>query len=52
MGECFFWYWPTRVVPDKRPLNGCVCACVCAFACVCALYLTVIHEIGVNIRQF
>jgi len=21
-GECFFWYWPTRVVPDKRPLNG------------------------------
>ena len=27
--ECFFWYWPTRVVPDKRPLNGCVCVCVC-----------------------
>ena len=25
MGECFFWYWPTRVVPDKGPLNGCVC---------------------------
>ena len=25
MGECFFWYRPTRVVPDKRPLNGCVC---------------------------
>ena len=23
--ECFFWYWPTRVVPDKRPLNGCCC---------------------------
>jgi len=21
-GECFFWYRPTRVVPDKRPLNG------------------------------
>ena len=20
MGECFFWYRPTRVVPDKRPL--------------------------------
>jgi len=20
-----FWYWLTRVVPDKRPLNGCVC---------------------------
>ena len=29
VGECFFWYWPTRVVPDKRPLNGCVCVCVC-----------------------
>ena len=25
VGECFFWYRPTRVVPDKRPLNGCVC---------------------------
>ena len=20
-----FWYWFTRVVPDKGPLNGCVC---------------------------
>ena len=29
MDECFFWYRPTRVVPDKRPLNGCVCVCVC-----------------------
>ena len=26
VGECFFWYRPTRVVPDKRPLNGCVCS--------------------------
>ena len=25
--ECFFWYRPTRVVPDKRPLNGCCCCC-------------------------
>jgi len=25
VGECFFWYWPTRVVPGQRPLNGCVC---------------------------
>ena len=24
MGECFFWYWLTGVVPDKGPLNGCV----------------------------
>ena len=22
---CFFWYRPTRVVPDQRPLNSCVC---------------------------
>ena len=22
MGECFFWYRPTWVVPDQRPLNG------------------------------
>ena len=27
-GECFFWYWPTWVVPDKRPLNGCCCCCM------------------------
>ena len=27
MGECFFWYWPTRVVPDQRPLNGRCCCC-------------------------
>ena len=26
--DCFFWYQPTRLVPDKRPLNGCVCLCV------------------------
>ena len=24
VGECFFWYRPTRVVPDQRLLNGCV----------------------------
>jgi len=28
VGECFFWYRPTRVVPDQRPLNSCVCVCV------------------------
>jgi len=35
VGECFFSYRPTRVVPDKRPLNGCVC--VCCFLCVLGL---------------
>ena len=29
MGECLFWYRPTRVVPDQRPLNGCCCCCCC-----------------------
>jgi len=24
-----FWYWLTRVVPEKGPLNGCACVCVC-----------------------
>ena len=38
-----FWYWLTRVVPDKRPLNGCVCACVCVCVrvCVCVCVCTV-----------
>jgi len=26
-----FWYQLTRVVPDKGPLNGCVCVCVVLF---------------------
>ena len=26
-----FWYWLTRVVPDKGPLNVCVCVCVCVY---------------------
>ena len=32
VGECFFWYRPTRVVPDQRPLNGrCRCCCFIYF---------------------
>ena len=27
VGECFFWYRPTRVVPDQRLLNGRRCCC-------------------------
>ena len=27
-----FWYWPTRVVTGKKPLNVCVCVCVFAYA--------------------
>jgi len=29
VGEISFWYRPTRVVPDQRPLNGrCCCCCI------------------------
>ena len=35
MGESSFWYRPTRVVPDQRPLNGRVCVCVCVVIDVC-----------------
>ena len=29
MGEGSFWYRPTRVVPDQRPLNDRCCCCCC-----------------------
>ena len=29
------WYQHTWVVPDKQPLNTCVCVCACVRACVC-----------------
>ena len=35
VGECFFWYRPTRVVPDKGPLNGCVCVIYFFYNTVC-----------------
>ena len=38
-----FWYWLTRVVPDKGPLNGCVC--------VCALTLSVGRQVGHPARR-
>ena len=39
-----FWYRPTRVVPDKGPLNGCVC--------VCKLYTTVTTSYNVHAFKF
>ena len=30
-----FWYWLTRVVLDKAPLNGCVCVCNISPFCRC-----------------
>ena len=32
MGESSFWYRPTRVVPDQRPLNGRCCCCTPCWA--------------------
>ena len=37
VGECFFWYWPTRVVPDKGSWNGCVCVCSVCLKGVCSI---------------
>ena len=30
-----FWYRLTWVVPEKDPLNGCVCVCACVCVRVC-----------------
>ena len=34
-----FWYWLTRVVPEKRPLNGCVCVISYVLNSRCINYL-------------
>jgi len=34
-----FWYRLTWVVPDRGPLNGCVCVCVCVCLSVCLCLL-------------
>ena len=43
MGESSFWYRPTRVVPDQRPLNGRCCCCCCCLAnnstCIVIVYV-------------
>jgi len=36
VGECFFWYRPTRVVPDQRPLNGRCCLLLLLMRNICA----------------
>jgi len=33
-----FWYRLTRVVPEKGPLNRCVCVCVCIGVCITRVY--------------
>ena len=46
MGESSFWYRPTRVVPDQRPLNGRCCCCL--------FVMNVIRVCGIlgNVRGF
>ena len=34
----FFWYRLTCVVPEKWPLNGCVCVCVVGVTLMMTLY--------------
>ena len=45
--QCFdtvgFWYRLTRVVPDKGPLNGCVCVCDCSLRKKCVIYYKFRH---------
>jgi len=33
VGECFFLYRPTRVVPDQRPLNVCNVDAMMMYVC-------------------
>ena len=44
-----FWYRLTWVVPEKGPLNVCVCVCVCVRACVRAcVHVRDIHGIWIS----
>jgi len=44
--ECFFWYWLTRVVPDKWPLNGCCCCCTLHHRCITTLSYKNIRQLS------
>ena len=52
-----FWYWPTWVVLEKGPLNGCVCVCVHACVNISHLSITfyivfIIISVSVSIQFF
>ena len=48
MGECFFWYWPTRVVPDQRVIKQlCVIVMNCTMSGVTQLSFDV-HQPSVK----
>jgi len=38
MDECVFWYWLTRVAPDKIQI---AVKQVCVYVCVCLLHISV-----------
>jgi len=49
VGECFFWYRPTRVVLDQRPSNCCVCVCVLlAVTMANSLLLVVLEQLSTS----
>ena len=44
-----FWYWLTQVVPEKGPLNGCVCVC-----CIAYTFLIIyekIHQFLLSVKR-
>jgi len=50
VGECFFAYRLTRVVPDKGPLNGCVS--VCLFIYYSLFYLLAFYLSGGSVAEW
>jgi len=49
VGESSFWYRPTRVVPDQRPLNGRCCCCCFVYVtavCVCGIVEQIMMEMS------
>ena len=42
-GGVLVWYWLTWVVPEKGPLNGCVCVCSCVHEARVYLLLSVYY---------
>ena len=48
--ECFFWYWLTRVVLDKRD-KAIVYRCVCVYYCGKATSLLRVHSMNFQERQ-
>ena len=49
-----FWYRLTWVVPEKGPLNVCVCVCVCVRACVraCVCVCVCVCVLVIYIHQY